>query len=325
MIGEPQMTCTLRVTRAPVLGKALAVAVAALVMSAAGGPPAPAEGQVQRTFATPQDAVNALVEAAKGGSAEDMILIFGPEAPGILSSGDPVADRRSREVFVVATQQGWRLIDRSAGAKELVVGDEAWPFPIPLVQDQGGWRFDTAAGAEEILARRIGRNELAAIRSCRIYVRAQKEYAGQSHDDNPAGVYAQRFASDPGTQNGLYWSAGPDEKPSPLGELAAQAAAEGYAVGPKKEPTPFHGYYFRILTAQGKDAPGGAKSYVSNGDMTGGFALVAYPAAYANSGVMTFLVNQDGVIYESDLGDDTLKVAGAISEYNPDRTWRKVE
>ncbi len=316
------MTCTLRDTPA-VLGKAFAVAV--LVMSAAGGPAAPAQGPVQRTFATPQDAVNALVEAAKGGSVEEMLAMFGPEGPGLLSSGDPVADRRSREVFVVAAQQGWRLVDRGIGAKELIVGDEAWPFPIPLVEDQKGWRFDTAAGAQEILARRIGRNELAAIRSCTIYVRAQKEYAAQSHDDNPAGLYAQRFASDPGTQNGLYWNTGQGEKPSPLGELAAEAAAEGYTGGPKKEPTPFRGYFFRILTAQGKDAPGGAKSYVSNGDMTGGFALVAYPAEYANSGVMTFLVNQDGVIYESDLGDETVKLAGAISEYNPDRTWRKVE
>jgi hypothetical protein len=321
------MTCTQRDTPAPVLGKALAVALAALVMSAAGPPPgAAAERQSQKSFATPQDAVNALLAAAKGGSADELLAIFGPEAPGVLSSGDPVADQKSREVFVVAAEQGWTLVDQAAGAKELVVGHEGWPFPIPLVKDEKGWRFDTAAGAEEILARRIGRNELATIRSCMVYVRAQKEYAGQSHDDKPAGLYAQKFASAPGSQDGLYWSAEPGAKPSPLGEFAARAATEGYfGAGPKTRPTPFRGYFFRILTAQGKDAPGGAKSYVANGDMTGGFALVAYPAEYANSGVMTFIVAQDGVVYEKDLGPETGKLGAELKEYNPDSGWRKVE
>jgi len=227
---------------------------------------------------------------------------------------------------VVAFQQGWKLVDQEAGKKELLIGDESWPFPVPLVKDSDGWRFDTAAGVEEILARRIGRNELSVLQFCMTYVQAQQEYARQGHDGHPAGVYAQRTASEPGKQNGLYWPVKPRQKPSPLGSLAAQAAEEGYAArNSSSGPSPFHGYVFRILTAQGDKAPGGARIYVVDGKMTGGFALIAYPAEYGDSGVMTFIVNHDGTVYEKDLGDETKEIASRVKEYNPDETWRPAE
>ena len=203
-----------------------------------------------------------------------------------------------------------------------MIGNEEWPYPIPLVKDKAGWRFDTAAGREEILYRRIGRNELSTIQACRVYLKAQREYAAQSHDGKPAGLFAQKLASEPGKQDGLYWKVNPGEGFSPLGEFAAQASAEGYTRS-DTGPTPFHGYLFRPLTAQGPAAPGGAKSYISNGEMKSGFALIAYPAEYRNSGVMTFMMNQDGVVFEKDLGEKTAQVASQITEYNPDKSWRK--
>jgi hypothetical protein len=284
-----------------------------------------AAGQTQKVFPTPEEAVQALVEAAKAGNTDELLAIFGPEAREILSSGDPVADQRQREVVVVAFGEGWRLVDHESGAKELIIGHEAWPFPIPLVKEANGWRFDTEAGADEILARRIGRNELTVIQICRTYPEAQQVYASVGHDGKPEGIFAQKIRSEEGKQDGLYWAAKPGEKLSPLGDLAAQAAEEGYTGGQKSGPTPFHGYYFRILTAQAAAAPGGAKSYVVNGDMTGGFALVAWPAEYGNSGVMTFIVNQDGIVYEKDLGEETAALAGQIKDYNPDETWTRVE
>jgi hypothetical protein len=284
-----------------------------------------AAGQTQKVFPTPEEAVQALVEAAKAGNTDELLAIFGPEAKEILSSGDPVADRRQREVVVVALGEGWRLVDHESGAKELIIGHEAWPFPIPLVKEANGWRFDTEAGADEILARRVGRNELTVIQICRTYPNAQQVYASVGHDGKPQGIFAQKIRSGEGKQDGLYWPARPGEKLSPLGDLAAQAAEEGYGVGQQSGPIPFHGYFFRILTAQGPAAPGGATSYVVNGDMTGGFALVAWPAEYGNSGVMTFIVNQDGIVYEKDLGEETAALAGQIKDYNPDETWTRVE
>lgn len=280
----------------------------------------PANSQI--SFPTAEEAVEEVVEAAKTNDDERLTAIFGSEAEDIMSSGDPVYDRRQREVVVLAFQQGWGLVDHGADTKELVIGDEAWPFPVPLVKEGAGWRFDTEAGMEEILARRIGRNELSVIEICMTYVQAQAEYASQGHDGKPLGVYAQRAASQPGKRNGLYWEAEPGEKPSPLGTLVAQAASEGYDDPDSSfSPSPFHGYLFRILTAQGSEAPGGSKSYVEDGQMNGGFALVAYPAEYANSGVMTFIINQDGIVYEKDLGDETVAIASQIKEYNPDESW----
>ena len=280
----------------------------------------------QLTFQSPQRAAEALASAAESGDVERLEAIFGPDGDEVLSSGDPVADRNNREIFAVAMEQGWSLDRLDGGTRQLIVGNEQWPFPVPLVKDGRGWWFDTEAGVEEVLARRIGRNELAAIGVLRTYVIAQREYASQSHDGRPAGIYAQWIRSDPGRRNGLYWeTAGPNDPPSPLGEFAAQAAKEGYGGGDRDGARPYYGYYYRILDRQGPAAPGGAMSYVVNGEMTGGFAMIAAPAAYMNSGVMTFIVGPDGVVYESDLGPDTASVAGAITDFNPDDAWRVVE
>jgi hypothetical protein len=284
----------------------------------------PAKSQI--SFPTAEEAAEEVVQAAETDDNERLMAIFGSEAEDIMSSGDPVYDRRQREVVVLAFQQGWGLVDHGADTKELVIGDEAWPFPVPLVKEATGWRFDTEAGMEEILARRIGRNELSVIEFCMTYVQAQVEYASQGHDGKPAGIYAQRTASEPGKRNGLYWEVKPGEKPSPLGTLAAQAAAEGYEDPDSSTSlSPFHGYFFRILIAQGSEATGGAKSYIEDGEMTAGFALVAHPAEYGDSGVMTFIINQDGIVYEKDLGDDTIQIASQMNEYNPDETWRPSE
>ena len=279
--------------------------------------------QSQKRFAKAEEAVQSLVKAAKTDNKAELLAIFGAEAEDLLSSGDPVADRRAREVVLVAFNERWRLVSLSPSAKTLLIGNEEWPYPVPLVKDSGGWRFDTAAGKEEILFRRIGRNELSTIRACRVYVRAQKEYAAKGHDGKAAGLYAQKFGSQAGKQDGLYWKVGPGEELSPLGELAAQAALEGYSRD-RAGPIPFHGYLFRLLTAQGPDAPEGARNYISKEEMRSGFALIAYPAEYRKSGVMTFIVNQDGVIYEKDLGEETVQLASQVKEYNPDTSWRKI-
>jgi hypothetical protein len=277
----------------------------------------------QMTFATPQEAATAVLQAAKAKDVDKLKAIFGANAAKVLSSGDPIQDKRDLEVFVAALDQSWRWVQRGANRRELIVGNEAWPFPIPLVKKGTAWRFDTAAGESEVLARRVGRNELRAIEICQRYVRVQQEYAGEGHDGKPAGLYAQKIRSEPGRQDGLYWSTKPGKKPSPVGDLAAEAAAEGY--DREKEPTaPFHGYFFRILTAQGTAARGGARSYIVNGEMSKGFALVAYPASHKNSGVMTFIVNQDGAVFEKDLGRETTKLAIELKEFNPDKTWRRV-
>ena len=206
----------------------------------------------------------------------------------------------------------------------LYVGNEEWPFPIPLVKEGQAWRFDTAAGAQEILYRRIGRNELTTIRVCQAYVDAQQEYAEQAHDGKPAGVYAQKIASTPGKHDGLYWKSDDPEQLSPLGEFAAEAAAEGYR-NVKGQPAAYHGYIFRILTGEGDPAKAGAGSYIVNGEMRGGFALLAVPAVYGSSGVMSFMVNQSGVVYEKDLGPNTTTLAAKINQFNPDSGWQKVE
>jgi hypothetical protein len=284
-------------------------------------------------FPTPERAVEALVTAAKDSDTPAMLAIFGPDGRDILSSGDAVQDRRARQVFLVAMDQRWKLEETDPNHRELVIGNEQWPFPVPLVREGGGggWRFDTDAGKREVRARRIGRNELAAIGVCETYVIAQKQYAAQGHDGEPGGRYAQKVRSTPGKHDGLFWPAKPGEKPSPLGDLAAQAASEGYTPTPTapaaaaQGPRPFRGYFFRILTQQGASAPGGARSYIVNGQMAAGFALVAYPAEYGNSGIMTFIVNHDGVVHEADLGPDTAKLAGAIAAYDPDARFRPVE
>ena len=274
-----------------------------------------------RTFASPEDAVAALAQAVKSGSLEELKTIFGPESQTIIDSSDPTTAQRNREVFAIAAAERWYLEPRDASSRTLVIGYEDWPFPIPIVKDGNVWRFDAAAGLEEILARRIGRNELAVIRICRTYVAAQRIYARTGHDGRRPGLYAAAFRSEPGRHNGLYWEASRGERRSPLGDLVATAAAEGRQVGGQ----PFHGYYFRILTAQGDAAPGGAHSYLRNGELSGGFALVAWPAHYGVTGIMTFIVNHDGIVREKDLGAGTDDGARTMAAYNPDASWVTVQ
>ena len=284
---------------------------------------ATAPAAAQETFKNPEDAVDALVGAAKSGDKSAILRILGPNGRGIVSSGDEVADRTTRENFVAAYDTQHSLSPDGAAKTDLIIGDDDWPFPIPLVSANGSWRFDTKAGLDEILRRRIGRIELAAIQVALVYVQAQNEYASL----DPAGLgppaYAQHIVSSPGKKDGLYWPTAEGEEPSPLGDLAAQAATEGYKIG--QRPIPYHGYYYRILKRQGGSAPGGAYDYVVKGKMIGGFALIAYPAEYGNSGVMSFVVNQDGTAFQKDLGPTTAKRARAIEAYAPDQSWTKVD
>jgi hypothetical protein len=274
------------------------------------------------TFASPEEAVGALTKAVKDGRLDRVSAMFGPDSKTLIDSSDPVTAQRNRETFSVAVAEGWRLESPDPNTRTLIIGNEQWPFPIPIVKDGNAWRFDTAAGLEEVLARRIGRNELAVIGLCRAYVAAQQIYARTGHDGRPPGLYAAAFRSDDGKQNGLYWDAVRGEKRSPLGDLVAAAAAEGRVVGGTgSQPSPFHGYYFRILTEQGEAAPGGAKTYLKNGELSDGFALVAWPSQYDVTGVMTFIVNHDGVVREKDLGQGTDAAARTMTAYNPDGSW----
>lgn len=322
------MSTTLRVRKARELtywDLVVACAYAALAILLWSGAPA-AQAPQQRTFSSPEDAVRTLVDTVKKSDVDGLLAIFGPDGKDLLSSSDPATARMNRQVFAVAAAEQWRLTDEGANRKVLVVGNEDWAFPVPLVKQANGWHFDTAAGKEEVIARRIGRNELAAIDTVRAYVTAQTRYAAQAHDGNQPGVYAAKFMSDPGKENGLYWPAARGQKRSPLGELVAQAAEEGRAIGgDRSQPSPFHGYYFKILTEQGAGAPGGARPFVVNGQMSRGFALVAWPAEYDVTGVMTFIVNQDGTIREKDLGPGTAAAVGKMRGYNPDASWRQVQ
>ncbi len=278
----------------------------------------------QRSFPTAEDAVRGLIAAAKGGNLGDLIALFGTDGQDLVDSSDPATGRRNREVFIAAVAEGWRLVDQQ-NQKVLIVGNEGWPFPVPLARDANGWRFDTAAGKDEVLARRIGRNELAVITICQTYVAAQHRYALQGRDGKPAGLYAKSFRSDPGHHNGLYWPVVHGQPYSPLGDLVAGAEQQGISLAAaREEPSPFHGYYFKILTAQGAAAPGGKKDYVVNGELSAGFALVAWPAEYDESGIMTFLVNHEGIVYQKDLGTETKAAGRAITLYDPDASWAKV-
>ena len=272
---------------------------------------APARAQQpQLTFASAEQAADSLAAAARSGDAARLIMLLGPAGKELISSGDSSEDRREREQFVRKYEEMHRLAKEPDGTTTLYIGAENWPLPIPLVEQSGTWRFDTEAGKQEILFRRVGRNELAAIRACHALVEAEDAYHAAS------ARYASKFVSDSGTHDGLYWRG--DEQRSPIGPLLAAAAGSAGA-------TPFHGYLFRLLTAQGANAPGGAKSYLVNGALTLGFAFVAYPAAHRSSGVMTFLVGQDGIVYQKDLGSSTTAVAKALSAYDPDSTWHQVD
>jgi Protein of unknown function (DUF2950) len=287
--------------------------------------PAPKPAAVPaKRFASAEEATQAFVAALRAADTKAVVGVLGSESRTLISSGDAVSDRQQREKFLQAYDTANRLIpygDRTV----LEVGADNWPFPIPIVKDGERWRFDTRQGRNEILARRIGRNELFTITTCLAYVDAQREY--YSEDRNGDGIlqYAQQFASIPGKHDGLYWPTQPGEPPSPLGDLVVRARAEGYRRDVSGGPTPFHGYLYRILTAQGPAATDGAYDYIAAGRMIGGFALVAFPAQYGASGVMTFIVNHDGVVYQKDLGPKTRELARAMKKFDPDRTWTKAE
>jgi hypothetical protein len=274
-----------------------------------------------KSFASPDEAGAALQAAAKADNEPALQEIFGPGAKEVLSSGDAIEDKRAVAAFAAGydVMHRWRAIDD--GSRILLVGYTNFPFPIPLKKSQDGrWTFDTAAGKDEVLNRRIGRNELTTIAVCNAVANAEAQYFSQAHDGAPAKQYAQKFLSDPGKQNGLYWESAAGKPQSPLGPLAAFASAEGYKVKPDAH-VPFHGYYFHMLTGQTANTPGGAKEYIANGKMTGGFAFVAYPADYGNSGVMTFIINQHGVLLQKDLGTNTTQLATAMTQFDPDSSW----
>jgi Protein of unknown function (DUF2950) len=278
-----------------------------------------------RVFATPEEAGNVLLDAAKSGDQNAVLAVFGPDSKEIVFSGDAVQDKTVADAFVAAygVMHRWRKM--ADGSQTLLVGADNFAFPIPLKKNGAGqWYFDAAAGKDEILARRIGRNELAVIDVCAALADAQTEYFSQRHSDGSTKQYALKFISDPGKQNGLYWESPEGQPKSPLGPMVALATNEGYSAKPSS-PAPFHGYYFRILTSQGSHAPGGAKDYVVNGKLTGGFAFVAYPAEYDDSGVMTFIINQDGLLFQKDLGKTTTEIATAMSQFDPAEGWSPVE
>ena len=279
----------------------------------------------QKTFPSPEKAVEAMVDAVKADDIQSLLAIFGPGSRHIILSGDPVEDEKGRDWFVKHYEEKNRL-EEASGKVTLHLGSDDWPFPIPIVKAGNGWRFDTAAGKQEILARRVGGNELKGIQVCLAYVDAQREYAMKKARQGEGLLeYAQRFVSTPGKQDGLYWETGEGQEQSPIGPLLAAARDQGYSgksLG--EEPEPYHGYYYRILAAQGKSAPGGAQDYVVGGKMIGGFALIAYPAHYRASGVMTFIVNHDGVVYQKNLGKETKKAVQGIKAFNPDKTWTRV-
>jgi hypothetical protein len=276
----------------------------------------------QQAFKTPDEAASALVAAARAADMKALVTVLGPDGVDIVSSGDEVADAETRQRFLAAYDAKHRIEMEGDNKAVVILGQEDFPLPIPLARKDGMWRFDTAAGREEILFRRIGQNELDAIQTCLAYVDAQNEYAEKDRTGAGMNTYAQRIVSQPGKKDGLYWPTSQSGEESPLGELFAQATKQGYRAGGGR--TPYRGYYFKILTKQGPAAPGGQLDYVVRGKMIGGFALVAYPAEYRNSGVMTFLVNHAGIIYQKDLGPDTVKLAERMTSFNPDQTWQKV-
>jgi Protein of unknown function (DUF2950) len=274
----------------------------------------------QKTFSSAEAASNALVTAAQANDEKAMLDILGPDGKEIVSSGDEAEDAENRARFVKRYQEMHRLVTEPDGTTVLYIGAENWPTPIPLVNKGNSWYFDTAAGKKEILYRRIGRNEISTIHVCQELAAAEKEYSTQH-----GGEYAAKIFSDEGQHNGLYWKVADGGSPSLIGPLVATAVSDGYAKSRDSAATPYRGYYFHILMRQGKSAPGGAKNYMLNGKMTNGFAVVAYPAEYRSSGVMTFIVGADGVVYEKDLGKKTEVLAKAMKEYNPDSTWKKTE
>lgn len=301
--------------RLPGILCALALMVAA--------PAALAATALQKSFASSEAAITALVDAVKLNDQPLLSLFLGSHGNKLVSSGDAVEDKRGRDAFIKAYNEAHKLVLEGDTKAMLVVGHDEWPLPIPLVKSARGWRFDTRLGEQEILTRRIGRNELAAIQVCLAIIDAERDYAAQDLDGNGVLEYAPRFVSTPGKRDGLYWQTRADEPPSPLGPLLAAAAMDGYTRSDSVLLAPYHGYFYRILTRQGKDAAGGAYDYLVKGTMIGGFAVIAYPARYGASGIMSFMVNQDGVVYERNLGKNTATIATRMTTYNPDASWKR--
>jgi hypothetical protein len=322
------LTGSIKINSVYRLGLALLIVVS-LTLSAFGNGVLAADSReksLQETFASPEEAAKALVSAAGANDVIKLLAILGPDSKPLISSGDEIADRDGREKFVRMYEEKNAVVRESDEKAVLEVGNDAWPLPIPVVKVGESWRFDTREGKKEIIDRRIGKNELSAIQVCLAYFDAQREYAVKDRDSDGLLEYAQKFVSELGKRDGLYWEAKEGEEASPLGPLAAQARKEGYTRKQSDDkPSPYHGYFYKILKAQGKNAPGGAYSYVVKGKMIGGFALVAYPAIYGTSGIMTFIVNHDGRVYEKDLGKKTHAVVKAMASFDPDKTWRKIE
>jgi Protein of unknown function (DUF2950) len=302
------------------LSDLLKIAALATLLLACFAVDSAAQQKGQRTFPSPEEASKAVVAALQNNDEKAMLDILGPDATQIVSSGDPIEDAESHANFARKYEEMHRFLKEPDGFVTLYIGAENWPTPIPLAMKGNLWFFDTEAGKREILFRRIGRNEYSAIRICQELGAAQKEYFAMQHNE-----YAKQIFSDEGQHNGLYWRVSDGEPQSPIGPLVASAVAEGYVKGKGAPPTPYRGYFFHILTRQGKDAPGGAKSYFANDKVTEGFAFVAYPAEYRSSGVMTFIVNQDGIVYQKDLGKKTEALGKSMQEYNPDSSWSKAE
>jgi hypothetical protein len=286
--------------------------------------PVSAQEVKQKVFGSPEEAMKTLVETVKAGDRKGMMAILGPEGEDIIDSGDKVADKNAQQQFLKAYQEGVDFVKEKEDRASVILGNDHWPLPIPIVKKGDGWVFDTKAGKEEMINRRVGRNELTAIQVCLAYVEAQREYASTDRERDGIIQYAQKVWSDPYRRNGLYWEAGEGELPSPIGPFVAQATTKGYTKKGDK-PIPYYGYYYKILKGQGMSAPGGAYQYVINGHMVAGFALVAWPAEYDVSGVMTFIVNQNGAVYQKDLGLKTGELAKAMTLYNPDRTWKRAQ
>jgi hypothetical protein len=294
--------------------------------SATPAAPVEAKSVIAQVFQTPDDAAKALLEAARSDDRNQIIAVFGSHDPDLLSSGDDIEDKNNRSNFVTLAQE--KMAAEKIGEDRAIVhvGNTDWPFPIPLVKKGDGWQFDAEQGRQEILNRRIGRNELSTLGAIRGYVEAQFDYANADRDGDGVAEYAQKLHSEPGKYDGLFWEPEEGQPQSPLGPLIAEARAEGYKVkGAAEKPSPYHGYYYRILTRQGGNVPGGKYDYVINGNMIAGFALVAFPAHYDASGIMTFAVNHQGKIYQKDLGPKTAEIAEKIKEYNPDSSWEPVQ
>jgi hypothetical protein len=283
---------------------------------------AAAAGATQVHFASAAQAADALIGAMRADQRAELLRILGADGRGLVYSGDAVADREAHLRMVQAYDAAHHLEGATGAVATLVVGAEGWTWPIPIVRDGAGWYFDTPAGLRRIIDRRVGRNELNVIEVCRAYVSAQREYASMQPLPDGKREYAQRFLSTAGRRDGLYWTAAAGAAQSPLGPLVAAARAEGYAISPGGQTrTPYHGYYYRILTRQGTHAPGGARDYIVDGHMTGGFALLAYPAKWGDSGIMSFMVNENGIVFENNLGPDTAALAAAITQFDPDLSW----